>query len=353
MTSKRLSVVALTALFLTACSVRAADKEAINTAVEKGVRYIKAHQMAEGTWPHDQIGMTALAALTLLECGVPVDDADIQKAAAAIRAAAVNGEQTYSIALSILFLDRLGESVDVALIESLTVRLLAGQDTSGGWGYSCPKIGQEEQHRLTTLVKQRKERGPDKEPARTEDKKRTVDDLPKEIQGQLEQVRRQRQGGGGVPRVGMPSDNSNTQFAVLGLWVGRRHGLPVDAALLETDRRFRRAPNGDGGWSYVPMPAGMNPGMMGAMGSTPAMTCAGLLGVGLGYGAWNEAALRTDPKGKEPGKPTAPAIKPQDPTKDKIVIEAFRLLGHWVDSMAADNGRGKVPQITHGSGKFY
>ncbi len=354
MCGKRLGVLALAAVLLAALPARAVDKEAVNAAVEKGVRYLKARQMTDGTWSYDQIGLTALCGLTLLECGVPVDDADVQKAAAAVRAAAVNADQTYSIALSILFLDRLGESVDVALIESLTVRLLAGQDSSGGWVYTCPKIGADEQRRLTTLVKQRGERGPDKEPARIAGGKRKPEDLPKEIQGQLEQVRRQRQaGGGGGARAILPPDNSNTQFAVLGLWVARRHGLPVDAALMDTDRRFRRAPNGDGGWSYVPMPPGMNPAMMGAMGSTPAMTCAGLLGVGLGYGAWNEAALRTDPKGKEPGKPGAPVVRPQDPAKDKVVIEAFRLLGHWVDAMATEQKRGKVPQITHASGKFY
>ena len=34
-------------------------------------------------------------------------------------------------------------------------------------------------------------------------------------------------------------DHSNTQFAVLALWVARRHGMPVDYALWKTEQRFR------------------------------------------------------------------------------------------------------------------
>ena len=62
---------------------RAADKEAVNEAVEKGVRKLRSQQQQDGTWTYGQIGLTALCGLTLLECGVTVDDDAIQKAAAA------------------------------------------------------------------------------------------------------------------------------------------------------------------------------------------------------------------------------------------------------------------------------
>src|SRR5262249_2790355 len=146
---------------------------------------------------------------------------------------------------------------------------------------------------------------PDKPAPKPEPNKRTVQDLPREIQGQLEQIQRQRAGGGGGEFESFIGDNSNTQFAILALWVARRYGLPVDGALGATEPRFRQSVTPDGGWSYTPSfnapPPGAPPvgapatNLADAMGSTPAMTCAGLLGVGVAYGAWNETALRTDP----------------------------------------------------------
>jgi len=357
---QRLGVLAVTivAALLAVPPARAADKAAIEAAVEKGVKHLKSLQRENGFWPHEQLGLTALAGLTLLECGVPGDDDAIQKAAALVRLHSIDTDQTYSIALSILFLDRLGETVDVALIESLTTRLLAGQNGLGGWWYTCPKTDFGEQRRLTNLVKQRNELVAGQKPPRPEPGvQRTVQDMPKEIQAQLEQVRKSRAAGaaGGMGRNGM-DDNSNTQFAVLALWVARRHGLPVDAALTDTEKRFRRSQVSDGGWGYGSgsMAAPIAPTIFPVpphLASWPAMTCAGLLGVGLGYGAWNENALRTDPKGKEPGKPGAAPVKPQDPSKDKVVVAAFRLLGAWVDGMAAAGG--KAPRVTVANGKFY
>ncbi len=346
----QLGALALAAVVLSAGPARAADKEAINQAVERGVRDLQAQQQPDGTWPHEEIGLTSLCGLALLECGVPVDDPHVQKAAAVVRERAPTMGQTYSIALSILFLDRLGEPVDVALIESLTVRLLAGQTTYGGWSYNCPAISGDEQRRLTTLVKERAERGPPKELSRVKPGTRTVKDLPQQIQVQLEQV--QRNGLVGPGEGQLPGDNSNTQFAILGLWVGRRYGLPVDGALGLAERRFRTSVRPDGGWDYMSAGPPRMPLMIGPMGggSTPAMTCAGLLGIGLAYGAWNDVALRTEGKDKDPDKPAAKAIKPQDPSKDKVVIGAFRLLGAWVDALAQLD---RPPRVNERSGKFY
>jgi hypothetical protein len=358
MSGKRLVVLALAAVLLAARPAHAVDKEAVNEAVEKGVRKLKSLQGDGGQWPHQQIGLTALCGLTLLECGVPVDDRSIQAAAAGVRNAAPDEENTYSLALSILFLDRLGEPVDVALIESLTVRLLGGQTLRGSWTYKCPKVDDTEQRRLKTLVEKRGEGGRVKDPPKEEPGARSVKDLPREIQDQLGKVDQKRADvaqNGGVPIVG---DNSNTQFAILALWVARRHGLPVDGALKETEKYFRATQEASGGWVYLPTGGGLGPAMPGAgvsdvrSGQTPAMTCAGLLGIGLAYGAWNEAALHTDKEKKEPGKPRAPEVKPQDPSKDRSVVAAFRLLGVWVDSMARWEG-GKPPQLDFRSGRFY
>jgi hypothetical protein len=333
---------------------RAADKEAVNAAVERGKKNLLANQLDNGTWANEHpTGLTALCGLTLLECGLPVDDAAIQKAAAAVRSASISLEQTYDISLAILFLDRLGEAVDVSLIESLTVRLLAGQTASGAWTYACPNVDAQEQRRLKTLVEKRGEGGRVKDPPKEEPGQRTVKDLPEEIQKQLNLVGRVR------GAAGLSGDNSNTQFAVLALWVARRHGLPVDTALTSTERYFRTSAYPEGGWAYVPAPKSMpnRGGMLRPPGMTPspAMTCAGLLGIGLAYGAWNEAALHTPDKKKEQPKHEAPPVKSLDPSKDEHVKAAFRLLGAWIDGMKDEQTKtGKVPLMNHrANGKFY
>src|SRR5207249_1683216 len=105
------------------------------------------------------------------------DDPAVQRAAQAVRQVSIGLTHTYSIALAILFLDRLGDPGDVALIESLTVRLLAGQTAAGGWNYDCPPPLEPEVRRLAAHLRQRKElvgraRAPEAAPG-----KRTVKDL--------------------------------------------------------------------------------------------------------------------------------------------------------------------------------
>ena len=78
----------------------------------------EALQGADGSWayPRYESGMTALAALTLLECKVRPDDPTIRKALAAVRRACPRMSETYALALTILFLDRLGEPLVPAVL---------------------------------------------------------------------------------------------------------------------------------------------------------------------------------------------------------------------------------------------
>jgi hypothetical protein len=80
--------------------------------VDRGVAYLKSEQGRDGRWVHSEIGATARAGLALLECGVAADDPSVASAAKAIRGEAPTVTQTYSIALSIIFLDRLGDAED-------------------------------------------------------------------------------------------------------------------------------------------------------------------------------------------------------------------------------------------------
>src|SRR5207253_5574620 len=77
------------------------------------------------------------------------------------------------------------------------------------------------------------------------------------------------------------TDNSNTQFAILAIWVAGRYDVPTEKVGALIDRRFRTGQSQNGAWSYhyTPnSPAGT------VNNATPAMTCAGLLGLAVGHG---------------------------------------------------------------------
>lgn len=287
-------MLAIIVSFGTASTSSALKQEEINQAIEKGVTALKKMQQSDGTWRYRKIGATALAGLALLECGVADDDPSVVKAAQAIRKECPRMTHTYSISCSIMFLDRLRMEQDRALIESLTVRLLAGQCQPGGWSYSCPPLADVEAKRIQDIVNQGTTlKGSRKLPVfDPKGPRRTVRDLPKEIQQQLMLIQRAR------IDTGMP-DNSNTQFAAMALWIARRHGLPVVNALARMDRYFRGGQNPDGGWPYhlaPPTPGDFNAPRLVAESSRAAMTCAGILGLSLQHGITGELGRSVDPK---------------------------------------------------------
>jgi hypothetical protein len=72
-------------------------------------------------------------------------------------------------------------------------------------------------------------------------------------------------------------DHSNTQFALLGLWVARRYDIPLERTFALAELRFRILQNPDGGWGYV--------GDHRDMRTTQTMGCVGLLGLAIGRGS--------------------------------------------------------------------
>jgi hypothetical protein len=288
----------------------AVEQKDIDKAIDVGLNALRRLQGKDGTWPEysremgamprfsaprmgqTSIGATALAGLTLLECGAKPDDNDVRLAADALRQACPKLTHNYSISLAILFFDRLGDPNDIPLIESLTIRLLAGQSATGGWNYHSPPVSDTEVRRLQSRPAQRKDIVARSQPPGAEGVKRTVRDLPHEIQQQLALL--QRNGGTSME---MGSDNSNTQFATLALWIGRRYGLPVDNALKRVESRFRQTQHPDGGWGYFDP----NMRVSGPMGrSTASMTCAGLLGLAVADGKVTENARERNPRAKPP-----------------------------------------------------
>jgi hypothetical protein len=200
--------------------------------------------------------------------GVPANDPAIERAAAYLRRAAVKEKMNYCISLYILFFDKLGDPEDVPLIEALAVRLLQSQDAQGGWSYNSSDVPEAEQTRLANLVANH--RGGGKRPALP----RIFGQLDPAIQLQIREPASEQAGGGEAraPR----GDNSNTQFALVGLWVARQYGLPVEPHLGRTLKRFWDSQQRDGSWGYFPA---------GGASQTHAMTAAGLLGIAVGAAA--------------------------------------------------------------------
>jgi hypothetical protein len=315
-----------------------ADAASIDRTVSRGVRFLESQQeRSTGLWAfnEDRVGASALAGLTLLECGVPASNEQLQHATRALRLASVSLTKTYSIALAIIYFNRLGEATDEPLVQSLALRLLAGQTSSGGWSYDCPGPAPSEQQKLLRLITNRRSTGgPSREP-------------PLDFQQQVQSLP--------GPQAG-PSDNSNTKFATLALWVARRHQVPTDSALRSVADRFRRSQNADGGWGYLSgggdgMPPGRfhpgprPPGPMRAhlnetLGS---MTCSGLLGLAIGRGV----TLVTE------GASSSQDSSRPAPTDDPSVRAALLLLGQIVGgSLDAEEIAG-VPLYNQVKGDVY
>ena len=291
----------------------AAGRKAIDAAIKNGAEFLDGrfkNQKPGGNEASEGIGPAALAGLALMESGKPTTDASIKAIAAAVRDASYSETRTYQLSLCLLFLDRLGDPSDGPRIQMLAVRLLAGQNRDGGWTYACigevPKVEEQrlraklEDHQLETGEKGAK-------PSPMPSAKNAPGTLG--VAGRLHpEIEKHRQGllanqrGDGR----MHDDNSNTQFAILAVWVARNHGVPVEAALDAIEKRFLASQTPSGGWPYS--------GILAADGS-PSMTCAGLLGLATALGRREERRLKAEaPKRPEPApKAPEPKTSPEDP----------------------------------------
>jgi hypothetical protein len=257
-----------------------------------------------------------LTGLTLLECGVPASDDLLKRTAKVARTAAPRLTHTYTVAVALLFLDRLHDDNDNDQVRSLALRLMAGQKATGAWSYYCPLLTTAESQALSDFVQS--QGGGPKPPER-----------PTNLPGRV----------GRFPVVLGPDklkphsgnladgDNSNSQFAVLALWVAQRRDIHVRPSLVLVERYFRQTQLNDGGWSYY-----VRDGRF-----CGSMTCAGLLTLAVG----RSVSLKDfDGRG---------------PEKDPAIEKGFRYLDRFIgaDSVHSPGDGGSIIQATAWGDLYY
>jgi hypothetical protein len=290
------------------------DEQAeVNLAIDRGVKFLKTMQNQDGSWSGPKgehpVGYTAISGLALIECGVPIKDPSIQRAVYYIGSHVDKLDHTYQLSLAILFLDAFAQDDSKfskqcqELIRTLAMRLVAGQTQSGGWHYSCPVLDVAVQRTMFKILSERNElyplaAGPAKpDPKEKPDtKKTTKKKQPTPVPPALYQyaVLTSPRQLAWMDTKDRATCNSNTQFAILGLWTARKHGVPVGPSFNLVVNRFRRSQSDDGGWAYAFINGGGNA-------STPAMTCCGLMGLAVGYALGIDVADANKPAGmKDP-----------------------------------------------------
>ena len=188
------------------------DGSKLTEARLKGVEFLKSKQLSDGNWefPGHDVGITSLCTLALVENGVSQFDPMIEKGHRYVKKNTKELGSTYDISLAIVLLSRLDEHSNKSVIRDLGARLIAGQNTAGGWTYTCPA-------KVTSSILTNPETRP-------------------------------------KPPEGF-GDNSCTQLAVLGLWTASRSGIDIDQPMAAVAQRFKATQNSDGGWPYTVAPA--------------------------------------------------------------------------------------------------
>jgi hypothetical protein len=354
----------LTATLCTLVSPQAAfaqpaDQKAVDFAVETGVNYLRRSQNPGGSWGTGTgpgsgkgwgVGHTALTGLALVECGVPITDAGLKRAAAVVRNNVNELENTYELALAILFLDRMKDKADKPHIQYLAARLMAGQMYSGGWGYNIPKYTRTEMTQFldglrrmspppTPIYPSVRERPPSlglcikagddillRPPPAFDPVKAKAAAMPL-IPPTLRELPVMFDGSGQLPddpkekrsdTKDATTDNSNTHFAMIGLWAARKHDVPTDRSFTLVARRFRNSQGPNGTWGYDFARNGANGGA--------ATTCIALLGVAIGYVVAPEPNVRPD--------------------NDPVVLNAFKALSGSIGAPAGTTAnRPKVKDV--------
>jgi len=172
--------------------------EQVRAAIQKAVAHVRQAQNADGSWQDagHPGGMTALCLLGLLHAGVPADDPAVVKGVAAL--GRVQNTATYVVSLKAQAYAVLNDPKYAKDLQAATDFLVRGQLPTGMWSYG------------------------------------------------------QYRSGNRVINYAGRGDNSNTQFALLGLHEAAKAGAKVPKEVWDrASRHFVNSQSRDGGWNYM------------------------------------------------------------------------------------------------------
>ena len=185
-------------------SAAAVTREEVERAIREGVRYLKGQQRDDGSWADVEndarTGVTSMVTLALLTAGERPDSQTIRKALEYLRGFTPSDlHSTYAISLQTMVYaaaDPAKDSVRIAAnvdwLQDAQIKPGDAQYWPGSWSYAESKRGR-------------------------------------------------------------PGDNSNTQYALLGLHAASEVGVPVKQTVWELSRRYwERSQKRDGSWAYTP-----------------------------------------------------------------------------------------------------
>ncbi len=162
----------------------------VQNSIQQGIRYLRNRQNRDGRWDGHETyggGMTALATLALLNCGLPPNDPTVDKALRNLRGRVPT--KTYEISLMIMVFAAAEPNTDLGRLRQMVKILVDSQQDNGGWGY-----------------------------------------------------------GGILPQS---VDPSNSQFALLALWEAQRVGIDIPQETLKKAQVYwSRLQTRSGGWEY-------------------------------------------------------------------------------------------------------
>ncbi len=227
------------------------DKDVVK-AIDQGVAWLREKQQADGSWKYctcgqqggdHAVGATALSVYTLLKCDVPLRDKAVEKGFDYLLGAALPNF-TYTVSLEAI---ALGEAVEILQAEVRKLRADKSKEAKAVLALELAAIARHSQR------------------------------LRECAEWLLEAQTRVNRGGyemgdwGYQKPASNDMDNSNTQFAVLGLRAAQNAGVPVpDRAWAKSHAHWLHDQVKDGAWPYRKDKDNPN------QGGTRSMTAAGL-----------------------------------------------------------------------------
>jgi hypothetical protein len=327
------------------------EQARIDKTIDRAIAFVKSEQLdngefkrLKGTTISCPRGQPIFVGWALLECGVPANDPCVQRIAAFARGNAPKLDETYAVALAVLFLDRLGDPQDEELIRDLALRLIAWQTYTGGWNYATRTVSEAnlKQLRETLRALETEEEGRAKGAGEKKAMGRTaipprlkslaVFQNPRTLFRRPEVPPPTTPDGKGrikdstLPYVGA-ADNSNTQFALLALWAARRHGVPLGRTFRLVEERFNTSQNGDGTWSYYYFYHSRPPNVfeLATRKLDRAMTTVGLLGLAIAHGL-------------------QPPPQDAGPVRDERIVRGFAALSREIGEPSGQMDRKLIQQ---------